>query len=72
LLGVRYTLESSIGKCTLKSLKFCDSPIFYSSYRSLNLTICLIYVENVDLVDTSSRKLGIPYEVEFVNVCINH
>jgi hypothetical protein len=30
---------------------------------------CLIYI---DLVDTSSCKLGIPYEVEFANVHINH
>jgi hypothetical protein len=56
----------------LEIIEFCDSPIFCSSYRSLNLTTCLIYVENDDLVDTSSRELGIPYEVEFANVHINH
>jgi hypothetical protein len=50
----------SIGKCILKLLNFGDSPIFGSSCRSLNLTTCLIYVRNVDLIDTCSPKLGIP------------
>jgi hypothetical protein len=31
----------------------------FSSYRSLNLTTCLMYVEIIDLVGMSSPKLGI-------------
>jgi hypothetical protein len=44
----------------LEIIEFGDSLIFCSSYRSINLTICLMYTENIDLVDTSSPKLGIP------------
>jgi hypothetical protein len=43
----------------LEIIEFGDSPIFCSLYRSLNLTTCLMYVETVDLVGTSSPKLGI-------------
>jgi hypothetical protein len=62
-------LESSIGKCTLKSLNLVIA-LFFSSYRSLNLMTYLIYVEMVDLVGTSRPKLGIHSEVEFTNVHI--
>jgi hypothetical protein len=37
-------------------IEFGDSPIFCSSYRSLNLTTYLMYI---DLVGMSSPKLGI-------------
>jgi hypothetical protein len=30
-----------------------------------------MYLQNVDLVNTSSPKLGIPYEVELANAHIN-
>jgi hypothetical protein len=52
------TLESSIGNCTLKSLNLMIA-LFSSSYRSLNLMTCLMYVEIVDLVGTSRPKLDI-------------
>jgi hypothetical protein len=41
-------------------IEFYDSPNFCSSYRSLNLMTCLMYVEIIDLVGTTSPKLGIP------------
>jgi hypothetical protein len=41
-------------------IEFCDSPNFCSSYRSLNLMTCLMYVEIIDLVGMASPKLGIP------------
>jgi hypothetical protein len=44
----------------LEIIEVGDIPIFCSSCRSFNLMTCLMYVENVDLVDTSSPKLGIP------------
>jgi hypothetical protein len=43
----------------IEIIEFGNSPNFCSSYRSLNLTICLMYVEIIDLVGTSSPKLGI-------------
>jgi hypothetical protein len=49
-----YTLESSIGKCTLESLNLVIAIFFVVHFRILNLMICLMYV------DTSSPKLGIP------------
>jgi hypothetical protein len=42
----------------LEIIEFGDSSIFCSSYRSLNLTTCLMFVEIIDLVGTSSPKLG--------------
>jgi hypothetical protein len=44
----------------VETIEFCDGPYFCSSYRSLNLTTCLLYVEIIDLVGTASAKLGIP------------
>jgi hypothetical protein len=44
----------------IEIIEFCDIPNFYSSYKSLNLTTCLIHVEIVDLIGTASPKLGIP------------
>jgi hypothetical protein len=44
----------------IEIIKFCDRPNFCSSYGSLNLTTCLMYVEIIDLVGMASLKLGIP------------
>jgi hypothetical protein len=56
----------------IEIIEFCDSPNFYSLYRSLNLTTCLMYVEIVDLVGTTNHQMIIrPYEIELLNVPIN-
>jgi hypothetical protein len=56
----------------IEIIEFCDSPNFYSLYRSLNLTTCLMYVEIVDLVGKTNHQMIIrPYEIELLNVCIN-
>jgi hypothetical protein len=61
---VRYTLECSIGKYTLKSLNLVIA-LFFSSFIILNLMIYLMYV------DTSRPKLGIPLKVELANARVN-
>jgi hypothetical protein len=56
----------------IEIIEFCDSPNFYSLYRSLNLTTCLMYVEIVDLVGKTIHQMIIrPYEIELLNVRIN-
>jgi hypothetical protein len=51
-------------------IEFYDSPNLCSSYRSLNLTTCLMYVEIIDLDGTASPKFSNSINLNLKLLCV--